>query len=277
MAIATLDDLIGAYKQEMSWAKTASRPSAGSNWYATRDLPGTATASLIAGLNTTVGIKPSSDTDANSAVIGCLPLNAFDTGARGYLTRVEIGAYSSAGAGRYQLVDVLWAAGPFQTASTVWNLGAAPSFTDRLPEISPGVPDFTGVEMWVEAVLACPSGSALTIEYAGHAGWSSTTSVSIGGFAAGRMAQVALGPGQIGIRNVASVQVNNSMTSGAANILLVRPLWQGRAPAPNMGVVHDALKTGMPEVFPGSALTWFQCAETTACGTFDASIQIASK
>jgi hypothetical protein len=65
-------------------------------------------------------------------------------------------------------------------------------------------------------------------------------------------------------------------TVGTFNVLVLRPLWSGRARVANDGDVHDLFKTGMPELFTDSALMLAVCADSTATGIPELEFVIAN-
>ena len=85
MAITTLDGLIAASKQIITWAKTATRTTIAAMWFSVFDLTGNPGAGTLAGTSTANGVVP---TDATA---GTPTINAFSGSNKGYLSRVEFG------------------------------------------------------------------------------------------------------------------------------------------------------------------------------------------
>ena len=67
------------------------------------------------------------------------------------------------------------------------------------------------------------------------------------------------------------------MTAGAFNVLVMRPLWTaGRVRVANDCDTHDLLRTGMPVVYPTSALYLVVQADSTASGFPELVVEVAS-
>jgi hypothetical protein len=93
----------------------------------------------------------------------------------------------------------------------------------------------------------------------------------------GRMYQLALASGDSGVSKIESVVVTTGgAAAGSFNVLVLRPLWSGRAVAANTGDVHGLDRTGMPVVFADSALTLYVNADSTSSGLPELAVEIAS-
>lgn len=265
MAILTFDDFIASAKQPISLIKTASRTSIAAAWFSVFDLAGNPGAGTLAGTSTAAGVVP---TDATA---GTPTINAFGGGAVGYLAQVDFG---NTVACRMKLFDMLFKAGAYAFNAAV-TLAAQPSFSSRVP----GGTDFTGTQIWLEAVTAFTGNLSIAVTYTNQAGTAARTTGTVAlGLAptVGRMIQLPLQAGDTGVQKIDSVTATVA-TVGTFNILVLQPCWSGRCRAANDGDVHDFGKTGMPVVYADSALITAVCADSTSTGVPEIELVIANK
>lgn len=264
MPIATLDDYIGANKQDVRWLKTATRTTIAAQWFSLFDLAGSPGAGTLAGSSTANGVVP---TDATT---GTPDINAFGGGATGYLTRV---AYTSTVACRIAVFDLLWKGGAYNFNA---NVAVTPgSYSSRVP----GGTDYKGLELWVEQVTAATGNQAVNVTYTDQDGNTGATTGAVGIGAAptvGRCWQLPFAGGDSGIQAVTNV-TGTVASAGTFNVLVLRRLWEGRIALAGGGGVDDLVRTGMPQVWADSALFVLVAADSTSSGVPDLGIQIANK
>lgn len=259
MAITTLDQYVAANKQNIVMVKTASLTSIAGAWFSGLQLAGAPGAGTLAGTSTTTGVVP---TDATA---GC-PAISFSTGT-GYLTRVD---YGSSVSGRIRLYDLLWKGGAYTfNANTTGNTPT--SYSTRVPGGS-----YEGLEIWIEFVTASTGVQGVNISYTNQAGTAKTTGVvaTVAGTVS-RCVQIPLAAGDTGVQGITGV-VGSTATAGTFNILVMRPLWTGRCKIANDGDIHGIDKTGMPQIFPDSALFALVAADSTARGLPEMYLEIAN-
>jgi hypothetical protein len=261
MTIASLDGLIAAAKQSISFAKTASRTAVAASWFSVFDQNGNPGGGTLAGTSTTTGVVP---TDATT---GCPTINAFGAGSTGYLAQVDFG---SSVACRIKLFDLLWKGGAYAfNVSTSGNTPA--SYASRIPG---GV--YGDEQIWLEQVTAGTGVQNVQVQYLNQAGVTKNTGVvATAANIVGRMWQLPLASGDTGVQGVTGV-VGSVATVGTFNILVMRPLWSGRVKIANDGDVHDFTKTGMPEIFADSALFMAISPDGTATGIPELELMIAN-
>lgn len=265
MSILSLDDYIAAQKQNIAIRKTASLTTVALMYGETLHLAGNPGAGTLAGTSTTNGVVP---TDATA---GCPVINAFPGGGKGYLTGVK---YRNDRACNIKLVDILFKAGAYAFNANT-TLASQPSYASRVP----GGTDFSGLELWIEAVTAFTGNQSIAVTYTNQSGTTARTTGTIATGVApiiGRMLQLPLQAGDCGIQKIESV-VSTVATVGTFNVLVVRPLWEADIRLANGGGVHNFTDTGMPEVFADSALAMFVAGDSTSTGIPSLMIEIASK
>ncbi len=263
MAIATRDDYIGSVKQRVIINKTASI--AATAFAQTQNLQavGNPGAGTLAGTSTAAGVV---QTDA---LAGYPIINAFQGGALGYLTRIEASAPVVMD---ILIADILWKGGayPFNAAQAV----TSPSWSTRVP----GGTDFTGLELWVEAVTAFTGVPAVTVAYTDQGGAAGTTGSQAAPAALGiaRQYQLPLASGDNGLQSITNVTCATA-TVGTFNVLVVRPLFRFRIPQAAYVQTYDLTQTGMPQVFADSALQALISPDSTATSTPYVALEVANK
>lgn len=261
MAITTLDGYIGAAKQLILHAKTATITAVAQQITSVGHLAGSAGTTTLAGTNATVGVK---QTDA---MTGYPVINAF-TGAKGYISR--IGGYYSV-SGRLILVDFLLKLGTFAYNAAVSGLTTV-DISGRVP----GGTDFTGCEIWLEAVTAFTGSQTIAVTYIDGNNSAQTTGTIATGVAPiiGRCLRLPLANGS-GVKSITGVTSTIS-TVGTFNVLIVRRLHEMRIPFAGYSEQRDLYGTGMPEVFEDSALGIFVQPDSTASALPEWEIEIAN-
>jgi hypothetical protein len=197
----------------------------------------------------------------------------------GYLSKVE---FANTVTSRLALFDMVYKAGAYSYAAGTTALTSQPNILGRSPDGYGG-----SYEFWLEVSTAFSTGTAWQVQltYTNSAGQTGRSTVITAALAAasltqGKLLPLALQSGDSGVQRLESVIVTNggtAMTAGAFNILVLRPLWtQGRIMVANMGDIHDLLKTGMPIVYPDSALYLMVTADSTSTGLPELTLEIAN-
>ena len=263
MAIASRDDYIAAKKQRAIINKTASITAVAFQQTQNIQAAGNPGAGTLAGTSTAAGVV---QTDA---LAGYPIINAFDGGATGYLTRVEAVAPVVMA---ITIADILWKGGayPFNANVAV----TSPSWSSRVP----GGTDFTGLELWVEAVTAFTGVPAVTVAYTDQGGAGGTTGAVAAPAALGiaRQYQLPLASGDNGLQSITNVTCATASV-GTFNVLVIRPLFRFRIPVANYTMNFDLTQTGMPQVFADSALQALIAPDSTATSTPYVALEIANK
>ena len=283
MAISTLDGYIAAAKQQINYCKTAQRTTVANTWFSLFELAGNPGAGTLAGSSTAAGVVPTGTASAPTA--GVPGINAFGGTAVGYLATVDFGSTVAA---RMLVADCLFKAGAYAFTAGTTTLSAQPSYASRVP----GGTDYAGTQIWVEVSTAFVTGTAwqVQITYTNQAGTAGRTSIISAAQAAaaltlGKCFQIALQAGDTGVQKIESVIATNggtAMTAGNYNVLVLRPLWTGRARVANDGDIHGLDKTGLPVVFDSqasagaSALMVLFNADSTSSGVPELQLEIAS-
>jgi hypothetical protein len=257
MAITNQDGLVAAMATGQSVAinKTATRSGLiAAAWSSTIDLAGNPGAGVLAGTNTANGVVP------NDATAGCPPINSFTGANVGYIATANMGSSIAA---RYRLCDMLFKAGAYAFNANV-TLASQPSYSARIPG-----GDYKGTELWLECVTAFGGGNlSIAVTYTNQDG---TTGRTTGTVALGtaptlaRMMQIPLASGDTGLRTIESVTATG-VTSGTFNLLVLRPLWSGRAVSTNYAVVQGPDQTDLPIVYDTSALIVQVATDGTTSG-----------
>ena len=262
MSITTFDQWIAGAKQNIPWSRTAARTTVANRWFALHDLAGNCgpASSLSAG-NTANGAVP---TDATPG----FPLINFSSGI-GYLSDVDFGCTAAC---RLAIFDRLFAAGAYNFNDAV-TLASQPSFGGRVPNSN-----YAGLQLWFEAVTTFTGNFSLAVTYTNQAGTAGQTTGTVAMGVAptvGSMIQLPLQSGDTGIQKIESVTGTVS-SAGTFNVLILRPLWNGRVAAVNGGDCHGPDRTGLPQVYGDSALQVTLVSDTTSSGLPDLQMCIVS-
>lgn len=265
MPIVSLDDYISAKKQIQVYYKSATATTiAAVMGYTLFDLAGSPGAGTLAIGNTANGVVHT------SATAGYPLLNAFDVGAKGYLSKVE---FSAPVAMRLALYDRLFAAGAYNFNADV-TLASQPSYASRVPNGN----DFNGLELWVETVTAFTGTPSFQINYLDQDGAAGDTGViaAPAALTLRRCFQMPLASGDTGIQRVDRVRCTVA-SAGTFNVMVLRPLWAGRIMIANHGDIHDLLRTGLVEIFSTSALYVLCAADGTSSSTPCIHFEVANR
>lgn len=259
MAITTLDQLIGAARQQVRIIKTASATTVATVPFSTLDLAGYPGAGSLAVGNTANGLVP---TDATA---GFPTLHPFGAGASGYLQSVDFGGTVAA---RLTLYDRVFHAGSYALTPTgTTNLSSQPSYAGRMP----GGTDYTNTELFLEINTAVAA-SAVTVAvgYANEAGTGGRTTgatSALTSFTTRRLVPLPLQAGDKGVSKIESVTIGGSAAaSGNCNIVVARRLWSNRIKLANDGGLDGFDAVGLPEIFADSALWLVVEADSTSSG-----------
>ena len=264
MAITTLDGFIASAKQRIPICKTAGRTTVANGWFSMFDLAGLPGAGTLAGSSTSAGVVP------DDTVAGYPSINAFGGGATGYLARFE---YGNTVSGRIDIFDRVWVGGA-DAFNATQTLSAQPSYSARMP----GGSDYTGTEIWIEAVTAFTGNLSVAVTYTNQSG---TTGHTTGTFATGnaltvgRCMQLPFQAGDCGVQKIETV-TGTVATVGTFNVMVLRRLGSARVKIANDGDVQDMLRCGLPQVFATSALYALVCPDSTAIGVPDLNLLIAN-
>jgi len=250
MTIATFDQWIASAKQFIPWARTASRVTVSTRWFAIHDLAGTPGAATLAAGSSVSGVVP---TDATS---GFPPIVAASGTV--YLSTVD---FSSTVACRLMIYDRLFHAGAYNFNDAV-TLSSQPSFGARIPGSN-----YAGTQIWFEAITAFTGSFNLAVTYTNQASTAGRTTgtIVIGAATAGAMFQLPLQAGDTGVQKIESV-TGTVASVGTFNIVVIRQLWNGRIAAGNGGDCHGPDRTGMPIMFGDSALCVATAPDSTSSG-----------
>ncbi len=262
MAIITLDGYIASGKQALQIIKTASRTTVANIWFSVFELAGNPGAGTLAGTSTAAGVVP---TDATAGV----PIINFSTGS-GYLTSVD---FANTVACRMTVADMLFKAGAY-AFNAAQTLASQPSYSSRVPSGT----DFTGTQIWIEAVTAFTGNMSIAVTYTNQAGTPARTTGTVATGVAptlGRMIQLPLQAGDTGVQKIETVTATVS-TVGTFNVLVLKPKWSGRVPIANGGDTHAMDKTGLQDLYTDSALILLVNADSTSSGIPELQLEVAN-
>lgn len=254
MTITSNDGYLAAARQNITWTKTATRPTIAAQWYTLFDLAGNPGAGTLNVGNTANGIVPT------DAIAGYPAINAFGVGADGALGGVDFG---STVACRILLFDCVFACGAYVfNANTA--LSAQPSFAGRIP----GTVYNGQTELWAEAVTATTGNLAVNVTYTNGDGVAAQTTGATGIGAVwtlGRSVPLPFQAGDRGVQLITNVQ-GTVATAGTFNVRVLRRLGFYRCRLANDGDSLSYLKTRLRQLYANSALYVLIAADGTSSG-----------
>ena len=277
MAITSLDNYIASAKQRIGWTKTASITTVALIPFSNFDTAGNPGAGTLAGATVASAIVQ------DNTMAGYPAIDYTATAGTIYLSKVE---YGNTVASRIYLYDIIAKSGAYGYATSTTAITSYPAITGRCPDFSTTTnPYGARNEIWIEVSTAFVTGTAWQVQctYINQAGATSHSTIISAAQAAAaltklKLFQLALAAGDTGVQAIQSVIVTNggtAMTAGAFNVLIARCLYSNmRVPIANGGDIHDMLRTGLPVIYPTSALTFWVRADSTASGLPDAFIEI---
>jgi hypothetical protein len=173
---------------------------------------------------------------------------------------------------RLILFDRLFAAGAYAFNADV-TLASQPSYASRVPNGT----NFKNLELWIEHVTAFTGQPSIQINYLDQDGIAGDTGVytTPAGLTVNRCVRIPLASGDVGVQRIDRVRCTVS-TVGTFNVMVLRPLWQGRVITANAGDVHDLLRTGLVQIFNDSALYVLVAPDSTLTGVPEMNIEVAS-
>jgi hypothetical protein len=229
---------------------------------------------VLAGTSTTQGVVPDDTTP------GFPPIKDIGAGNVAYLAEVDFHEWGFGG--RIFLHDLLFKAGAYNWNDSGITLASQPSIASRVPGGLAGVGG-GATQLWFEVATAFATAApTITVGYTNQDGVTGQSTVFTVATAApavpGRNIQVPLANGDTGIQKIESVS-STGPTAGTFNLLITRPLWQGRVMiAGDYGdrYIHGPDLTGLPIVYGSSALfAMFQPEGGSNTGTASLALKIA--
>lgn len=263
MTIATFDQYIAAPKQNFTIQKTTATTTVAFGATSMFNGVGTPGAGVLAGVSTTQGVVPT------SIAAGFHPI--VDTGNTLYLTRVRMENNIVA---NMVLYDMLYKAGAYATNATT-TVTAPPSFASRIPIVN-GTPMYN-TELWLEAATAITGVLTMNITYTNQSGVAGRTTgvITTASFnLINRLYRMPLQAGDTGVQSIQSV-TRAGATAGSCNVLILRPLAEAGILVAGGSQNDNLVDTGMPQVFPGSALFPIITPVATSSGLPRISYEIA--
>lgn len=267
MAITTGDGYIASAKQIANISKTAAITSVAQSRTSIFAAAGTPGAGTLAMTTALTGVVP---TDATA---GYPTINAFGGSATGYLTRVQ---YFNTVTSRLELWDKLFGINVSLTSLATTTLSGASSYLGRCPDGAGA-----GTRLFLEFTTAVSAtATTVTVNYtnsAGTAGRTTGASPSLASNSVARLVELPLQAGDSGVQSIQSVVVGGTVaTTGAVNVIVMRPLWSQYVAVANTGDSHGLDKTGMPIVYADSAIYCTVLPNSTSTGIPDIAIEIAN-
>jgi len=265
--LTVFDDYVGGARRNYVITKTAAITSVAAIPFAVHHAlgyPGSSGTISAAGTSVVAGGSSAGELVTNTtANMGDLPIQAVAGKTDYQLTRV---VSVNTVAARHKLYDRLWQCSMLLTTLGTGTITAPPSYVGRLPNS-----DYSNTEIVLEITTAVSAtATTVTVTYTnelGVAGRTTGSSGSLSGFTLGRHVYMPLQAGDNGVQEIDSIVVGGTVaTTGRVNVMVIRPVWQGRVGAANAGEVQALDRVGMPQVYATSCLQLEVTADSTSTG-----------
>jgi hypothetical protein len=270
MAITTYDQLVTAYAQRLTIFKNTAVTTLSGLPFTVFTAAGFPVAGASNPANTTTGVVPVSGNTGYPTIEAPQGSNLL------YLRSITAGVSLPLSITIY---DVLFWAGAVvipTTGSTVTSLTSRPSFAGRVPFMADGVTrDWSQVELWTHAALATGNQAhTIAIDYLDQGGAAGTTpAISTNSLTVNRMVRMPLAAGDTGVSDVTGFTiVGAASATGSLSVLALRRIRRFRVP---LSAIYGPDYTGMPQIFPTSALMAVVVTDGTSSGAIDLDLEIA--
>lgn len=175
------------------------------------------------------------------------------------------------------LYDRLWHCSGFATDTATAQQVTTPQ---NITRDAYGTESGYGVEIWGEVYIP-PGATAGTwqVNYTNETGASgrlATYSHPANAETLGQMFPFFLQTGDLGVRTISGVILNNTAAAGNVGITLLRRIATVNIPLVNFGVNLDAFQCGLPQIFPNSCLAFMKLCTTNPQTYILGSITFAS-
>jgi hypothetical protein len=258
MSISTLDDYIAASKFSYNVTKTASLTTTGNNRYNTYHLAGNIPAGTLAGTSTTAGVLITSST------AGFPGLNSIGN-TSGYITGLEIIRDTS---GIIILQDLIVKLGVY--AAT------ADSASITMVTHSRWYLDYTSIAMAIEVVTALSGTISITVDYVDGLDTALSTSFTLSGTnEIGKVIAIPLSS-SYGVKSITGLNCSGVGGGGTFNVIVYRDLLALRAlTAALEPVVLNLIQTGLPVIYPTSAINLVNIPDGATTGKASVSFEVS--
>lgn len=167
--------------------------------------------------------------------------------------------------GTVHLYDLLWSCSSF--SSIVTTAQSVVGFSGMPTRNSTGL----GAEIWIGCNGSTgATASNVTVQYTNSSGVSGRNTVStamIASMPIGRMFQVPLQSGDVGVQSIQSITFSASTgTAGSVQIFVLDRIASIGGSPSNVGVVQDFVSLGMPLIYDESCLMFISQGSTTSTG-----------
>ena len=239
MAITTFDQYLAAPKQQISLMRTQNPSLTAHNFFTMLSLTGATNETLLP----TVGSGTSPTVLVNHTDVGFPYI--YNSGNTMYLNKAS---YTGSTTTAVWLQDCLVRAGTFPVGTTACT---TPSISSRT--VLPSGHQLE-TQLWLECAVAYDTAPSIQITYTSPAGASRTTgTIALGATILRRLVRIPLQAGDSSVLSIQSVTITGASV-GSCNILITRPLWYGRVNVADESMSSGPIDTGMPVIFPGTAL-----------------------
>ncbi len=224
----------------------------------------------------TPGLSGATVDGTTNTLGGTFPFINGGTGISSYLAKVAlcIGATTTGIA----FFDLIW----YNSGISVTTTTAQTINSVTLPaRDSNGATSGAGVYAWIYVSSATTAtNTTATISYTNSSGTSGKTgTITLGGIpgtaTAGTFIPFSLASGDVGIQSIQSITLGTSLTAGTINLMLIRDICFCSFIGPSTGFTYDWASIGFPNLYNGTALSFYAIPTSTTVGQINGSLRYA--
>lgn len=273
MTITTEDQLLAGMGEATPIFKTSTTNKAAGVPHATGLVATGFPAPFTAG---TPGLAGATVDGTTSTLGGTFPFINATGGNLTYLAKMAIciGA-TTTGVGFF---DLLWYnSGISVTTTTAQTIN---SVTLPARDVN-GATSGAGVYAWIYVNSATTAANTTaTISYTNSSSTSGRTgTITLGGLpataTAGTFIPFSLAAGDVGIQSIQSITLGTTLTAGTINLMLIRDICFCGLLGPSTGFTFDWASIGFPNLYNGTALSFYTIPTSTTVGSISGSLRYA--
>ena len=216
----------------------------------------------------TPGLSGATVDGTTSTLGGTLYFANPPAGQSTYLAKIAV-SFGSSIVG-IQFFDLLW----YNTGIVVTSTTAQTINSITLPPRDMnGAPNGVGVFPWLYTQTATTNASTITISYTNSNGVSGRTGSGLLGGGqpatanAGTLIPFGLQIGDVGVQSIQTITLGTSLAAGSVSLVLIRNLTYIGIAQALAGFLLDSMATGFPQLYNGTALSFWVYSNATTVGT----------
>ena len=263
MAITTEDELLAGYMSPITFLKSTTTTKAAGIPCAmclfSSGLPGNF-------ISAAPGLSGATVDGTTSTLGGTLYFANPPAGQSTYLAKASVACGTTTAA--INFFDLLWYnSGIVVTTTTAQTINSVTLPSRDMNGATNGI----GVTAWLYCQTATTNASTITISYTNSSGVSGRTgTIVLGGWpaaaTAGTFLPFSLQNGDVGVQSIQTITLGTSLAAGSVYLMLIREFCYIGFIAASTGMTLDWTQVGFPQLYNGTALSFFVIPTSTSVG-----------